>query len=63
MVIKYQGTMMKNPPREVNFKNMLMDRVKFVAQKPKKAKLKKNIGYENIEYIFFKHATLHVSYL
>lgn len=55
--------MMKNPPREVNFKNMLMDRVKFVAQKPKKAKLKKNIGYENIEYIFFKHATLHVSYL
>lgn len=42
--ITYQGTMMTNPPQEPNFKDILMDRIKFLAQKPKKAKLKKNMG-------------------
>lgn len=44
LTIKYQGTIMNNPPREPFFKDILFDRIKFLSQKPKKAKLKKNIG-------------------
>lgn len=44
LVVIFKGVMMTNPPENVNFRNLLMDRCKFLAMKPKKKKLKKEFG-------------------
>lgn len=44
LTIEYQDIWLKNPPEPVNFKGILMDRCKFLALKPKKAKQKRNMG-------------------
>ncbi|KAG4080753.1 hypothetical protein HA402_005933 [Bradysia odoriphaga] len=54
----YQGQIKEQPATDVNFKNILIDRLKALALKPKKKKLRKNMGHfflklktENIEYV------------
>lgn len=45
LTIIYKGTLMSNPPEDVDFAPILIDRCKFLAMKPKKIKLKKNMGF------------------
>lgn len=42
--VEYAGIMLPNPPLEVDFKKLLMARIRTLAAKPKKAKLKRDIG-------------------
>lgn len=42
--IEYAGVMVPNDPVEVDFKKLLMARIRTLAAKPKKAKLKRDIG-------------------
>ena len=42
--ILFKGILMNNPPVPVNVKEMLLDRAKYVAMKPKRKKLRKDLG-------------------
>lgn len=42
--IIYKGQIKEQPVEEANFKNILVDRIKALAMKPKKKKLRKNMG-------------------
>lgn len=44
--IIYQGTLMSIPRLEADFRAILMDRIKALAIKPKKVKLRKDMGLE-----------------
>lgn len=43
--ISYQGVLMANPPRPVDVPEMLLDRCRFLGFKPKKKKLKRDLGH------------------
>uniref|UniRef100_A0A182W1J4 Uncharacterized protein n=1 Tax=Anopheles minimus TaxID=112268 RepID=A0A182W1J4_9DIPT len=43
--IIYQGVLGANPARPVDVQEMLLERCRFLAQKPKKPKLKRDIGH------------------
>lgn len=43
--IIYKGQIKEQPAEVVNFKNILVDRLKALAMKPKKKKLRKNMGW------------------
>uniref|UniRef100_A0A182YGM0 Uncharacterized protein n=1 Tax=Anopheles stephensi TaxID=30069 RepID=A0A182YGM0_ANOST len=43
--IIYQGVIRANPARPVDVQDMLLDRCRFLAQKPKKAKQKRDFGH------------------
>lgn len=40
----YQGVLMPNPPRDVNMLNIYADRAKYLAMKPKKMILKRDMA-------------------
>lgn len=42
--IIYKGQIKEQPAEEANFKNILVDRMKALAMKPKKKKFRKNMG-------------------
>lgn len=41
----YKGQIKEEPAAEANFKMILIDRLKALAMKPKKKKLRKDMGY------------------
>uniref|UniRef100_A0A1Q3FTA4 Putative leucine-rich repeat protein n=1 Tax=Culex tarsalis TaxID=7177 RepID=A0A1Q3FTA4_CULTA len=43
--VTYQGVLMSNPPRPVDVPEMLLDRCRFLGLKPKKKKLKRDLGH------------------
>ncbi|XP_065073045.1 uncharacterized protein LOC135697360 [Ochlerotatus camptorhynchus] len=43
--ITYQGVLLANPPRPVDVPEMLLDRCRFLGFKPKKKKLKRDLGH------------------
>ncbi|ETN62912.1 hypothetical protein AND_005392 [Anopheles darlingi] len=43
--IIYRGVLLNNPPRPVDVQEMLLDRARFLATKPKKPKLKRDFGH------------------
>ncbi|XP_035777884.1 uncharacterized protein LOC118458992 [Anopheles albimanus] len=40
----YRGVLLNNPPRPIDVQEMLLDRARFLASKPKKPKLKRDFG-------------------
>lgn len=42
--IEFAGILMSNPPQPVDFRKLLMARLKTLAMKPKRAKRKRNMG-------------------
>ncbi|XP_050091763.1 uncharacterized protein LOC126575220 [Anopheles aquasalis] len=43
--IIYRGVLLSNPPRPVDVQEMLLDRARYLASKPKKPKLKRDFGH------------------
>ncbi|XP_058055710.1 leucine-rich repeat-containing protein 74B-like [Anopheles bellator] len=48
--IVYQGVLLNNPPRPVDVQEMLLDRCRFLATKPKKRKLKRDFGHLMLQF-------------
>lgn len=48
--IIYKGQIKERPAEEANFKNILVDRLKTLAMKPKKKKKRKNMGWVTCSY-------------
>uniref|UniRef100_A0A182N5S0 EF-hand domain-containing protein n=1 Tax=Anopheles dirus TaxID=7168 RepID=A0A182N5S0_9DIPT len=48
--IIYQGVLMANPARPVDVQEMLLERCRFLAQKPKKAKQKRDFGHLMLQF-------------
>ncbi|XP_058121008.1 uncharacterized protein LOC131285012 [Anopheles ziemanni] len=46
----YQGVLLANPPRPVDVQDMLLERCRFLAMKPKKANLKRDIGHLMLQF-------------
>uniref|UniRef100_A0A182PZE7 EF-hand domain-containing protein n=1 Tax=Anopheles farauti TaxID=69004 RepID=A0A182PZE7_9DIPT len=44
-LVIYQGVLMANPARSVDVQEMLLERCRFLAQKPKKSKQKRDFGH------------------
>uniref|UniRef100_A0A182SKX3 Uncharacterized protein n=1 Tax=Anopheles maculatus TaxID=74869 RepID=A0A182SKX3_9DIPT len=49
--IIYQGVIRANPARPVDVQEMLLERCRFLAQKPKKAKLKRDFGHLMLQLV------------
>uniref|UniRef100_A0A182PPY1 EF-hand domain-containing protein n=1 Tax=Anopheles epiroticus TaxID=199890 RepID=A0A182PPY1_9DIPT len=56
--IIYQGVLRANPPRPVDVQDMLLERCRFLAQKPKKAKLKRDLGHLMLQFGDAENAVL-----
>uniref|UniRef100_A0A1S4HAP4 Uncharacterized protein n=1 Tax=Anopheles gambiae TaxID=7165 RepID=A0A1S4HAP4_ANOGA len=48
--IIYQGVLRAKPARPVDVQEMLLERSRFLAQKPKKAKLKRDLGHLMLQF-------------
>uniref|UniRef100_A0A182M7Z9 Uncharacterized protein n=1 Tax=Anopheles culicifacies TaxID=139723 RepID=A0A182M7Z9_9DIPT len=56
--IIYQGVLRANPARPVDVQDMLLERCRFLAQKPKKPKLKRDIGHLMLQLAAAEHTIL-----
>ncbi|KFB53561.1 AGAP012977-PA-like protein [Anopheles sinensis] len=54
----YQGVLLANPPRPVDLQEMLLERCRFLAMKPKKAKLKRDVGHLMLQFKGQQNAVL-----
>ncbi|XP_053672298.1 uncharacterized protein LOC128722644 [Anopheles nili] len=46
----YQGVLLAKPPRPVDVPEMLLERCRFLAQKPKRAKQKRDLGHLMLQF-------------